>query len=104
SPATANHFPAFAGLRKRSSNMSELLAKFEAGELIALVAVIGGTLIAIISVIAYQWGKVRVAEMETGLKQQMLDKGMSAAEIEQIMKVTKTPTDTKVGLVQMMIE
>ena len=84
--------------------MWELLAKFEAGELIALAAVIGGALIAIFAVVSYQWGRVRVAELETSLKQQMLEKGMSADEIEQVMKTTKAPTDTKVGLVQMMIE
>ena len=84
--------------------MLELLNKFEPGELIALTAVVGGALVAIIAVVSYQWGKVRVAELDSALKQQMLEKGMSADEIEQVMKVTKAPTDTKVGLAQMMIE
>jgi hypothetical protein len=89
---------------RRGPNMSELLGKFEAGELITLAAVVGGALVAIIAFVSHQWGKVRVAEMDTALKQQMLEKGMSAAEIEQVMKVTKAPTETKVGLAQMMIE
>lgn len=66
--------------------MSEFLAKFNGGELIGLVAVLVGPLIAIVAVLATQWRRVRVAEMEGALKQQMLDKGMSAAEIEQVMR------------------
>jgi hypothetical protein len=66
--------------------MSEFLAKFSGGELIGFVAVVGGLLVAVISVVATQWRKVRVTEMEATLKQQMLDKGMTAAEIEQVMR------------------
>lgn len=65
--------------------MNETLARFSPGEIIALVAVIVGPLIAITAIITTQWRRVRVAEMEATLKQQMLDKGMSAAEIEQVM-------------------
>ena len=68
--------------------MSEFLAKFSGGELIGLVAVLVGPLIAIVAVLATQWRRVRVAELEGALKQQMLDKGMSAAEIEQVMRAS----------------
>ena len=66
--------------------MEEFLAKWNAGEFIGLVAVLIGPMIAVVAIIASQWRRVRIAEMEGGLKQQMLDKGMSAAEIEQVMK------------------
>jgi hypothetical protein len=66
--------------------MDELLAKLSAGQLIGLVAVIMGPLVAIVAVIASQWRRVRIAEMDAALKQQMLDKGMSAAEIEQVFR------------------
>ncbi len=66
--------------------MFDFLADFSPGQLIGFVAVVGGLTLAGIAVIATQWRRVRVAEMHACLKQQMLDKGMSAAEIEQVMK------------------
>jgi len=65
--------------------MEEFLFKFNAGEFIGLAAVIVGPMIAVVAIIATNWRRVRVAEMEGALKQQMLDKGMSAAEIVQVM-------------------
>ena len=66
--------------------MSEFLDKFNGGQLIGLVAVLVGPLIALVAIAASQWRRVRIAELEAALKQQMLDKGMSAAEIEQVMR------------------
>lgn len=78
--------------------MSELLARFSGGELIGLVSVLGGMLIAIVAVVTMQWRRVRVAEFEAGLKQQMLDKGMSAAEIVQVMSAgSGSRSDSRVG-------
>jgi hypothetical protein len=65
--------------------MFEFLSRFNGGELIGLTAVTGGLLIAISAILASQWRRVRIAEMDASLKQQMLDKGMSAAEIAQVM-------------------
>jgi SOS response regulatory protein OraA/RecX len=72
--------------------MEEFLAKFNAGQFIGLAAVIVGPMIAVVAIIASQWRRVRIAEMEGALKQQMLDKGMSAAEIEQVMKAGQEPS------------
>ena len=88
--------------------MSEFLAKFSSGELIGFVGVIGGLLVAAIGILATQWRHVRVAELEAGIKQQMLDKGMSAAEIEQVMNAgaasaPAAPLD-KGALVQQLID
>ena len=69
--------------------MSELLDKFNAGQLIGLTAVMIGPLIAIVAIITGGWRSVRVAELEASLKQQMLDKGMSAADIEQVMQANQ---------------
>ena len=74
--------------------MEEFLFKFNAGEFIGLVAVLVGPMIAVVAIIATNWRRVRVAEMEGALKQQMLDKGMSAAEIEQVMKAGQEPSWT----------
>lgn len=68
--------------------MSEFLAKFNGGELIAMVAIVCGCLtgciIAVTGIIAGNWHVTRQAEMEASLKQQMLNKGMSAADIAQV--------------------
>ncbi|MBM3997515.1 MAG: hypothetical protein FJ303_25720 [Planctomycetes bacterium] len=94
--------------------MSELMAKFSPGEFIALAAVVMGPLIAITAIIATQWRQVRITEMKIILKQQMLDKGMSPAEIEQVMSVgnaalasvgpTGNPEADRVALAQRMID
>ena len=96
--------------------MSEFLAKLSGGEIISLTAVLVGPLIAVVAIIMTQWRRVRVAELEATLKQQMLDKGMSAAEIEQVMRASLEPGRTvqiastgneaadKAALVQRMVD
>ena len=76
--------------------MSEFLSTLNGGQLIGLVAVILGPLIAITAIIASQWRRVRIAEMEASLKQQMLDKGMSAAEIEQVMRSSSEASEKEI--------
>jgi SOS response regulatory protein OraA/RecX len=71
--------------------MSELLSKLNGFGIIALVVVVGGILATVISHIATQWRKVRLAEIAGALKQQMLEKGMSPAEIEQVLKADQRP-------------
>ena len=63
--------------------------EFQPGQLIGLVAVSGGLVVAAIAIIASHWCRVRLGEIEASLKQQMLEKGMSAAEIEQVIKADK---------------
>src|SRR5262245_47292123 len=66
--------------------MWQLLDKLEGGEIIGFVAVLGGLLTGILAVLAAHWRSVRLAELEASLKQQMLARGMSAAEIEQVLR------------------
>jgi hypothetical protein len=89
----------------------EFLDKFNPGEIIALAAVILGPLIVITAIISNQWRRVRVAEIEGALKQQMLDKGMTAAEIEQVMRASKgkasvsgDESEDRAALVQRMVD
>lgn len=91
--------------------MSEFLARFSSGEIIGLVAVIIGPTIAIAAIVCTQWRRVKIAEMEACLKQQMLEKGMSAAEIEQVLganqrKIASTGNESldKAALVQRMVD
>jgi hypothetical protein len=58
-----------------------MVPTFDAGEFIGLVAVVGGLLIGITVILAGAWQKVRRAEMAAALKQDMLNRGMSAEQI-----------------------
>ncbi len=69
--------------------MSELLDKFTPGHVIGLVATIGGILGWIITTVAAQWRKVRVAELDAALKQEMLERGMGPAEIDQVLRANR---------------
>jgi len=78
--------------------MLEWLAQQNAGMLIPLVAITGGVGIAIISVVASAWTRVRRAELQARqaeadsvLKQQMIERGMSAEEIERVLAAGQSP-------------
>lgn len=53
-----------------------------------LVPVGGSLLVAAIAIGASAWRKVRIVELEIGLKREMLDRGMSAEEIERVLQAT----------------
>jgi hypothetical protein len=69
--------------------MIELLSKFDPEELLGLflggTAIVGGLLCGIIGIIAGTWQKVRRAEIAAALKQDMLNRGMSAEDIRTIL-------------------
>jgi biopolymer transport protein ExbB/TolQ len=51
---------------------------------VALASVLVGMAIAVVWIIAHQWRKARVAAYNARLKQLMLERGMSASEIERV--------------------
>ncbi|HEV3263357.1 MAG TPA: hypothetical protein VG013_41360 [Gemmataceae bacterium] len=68
--------------------MTDLLSKFDAGELIGLVAVVGGLLCGIMGIflgVYFQGQRTRRAEIAAALKQDMLNRGMSADEIRTVL-------------------
>jgi hypothetical protein len=65
--------------------VEEFLAKFNAGELIGLVAVAGGLLVGLVAVVMGCWENIRRAELTATLKRDMLNRGMSADEIRTVM-------------------
>ena len=65
--------------------MSEFLSKFDGGELIGLVAVAGGLLCGVVAILWGAWNKTRRAEIAAALKQDMLNRGMSAEEIRTVL-------------------
>jgi hypothetical protein len=91
--------------------MSELLSKFDSVYLIPLTAIVVGCLTGIICKISDNWRKVRVSEMEFALKQDMLQRGMSADEIDRVLAANssgkrrsgrcgswKTPSEAESGV------
>jgi hypothetical protein len=70
--------------------MFETLATINPGALIALVAILSGALIAIIAVLAGNWAGVRRTEVDAALKQDMLNRGFSAADIERVLRASST--------------
>jgi hypothetical protein len=66
--------------------MLEFLSRWDAGELIGLIAVVSGALIAITAILSGQWRRVRQTEIEASLKHDMLARGLSAEDIERILK------------------
>jgi hypothetical protein len=72
--------------------MMELLAKFSPGQLIGLVAVVGGLLCPITAIIARHWFMMR----QLTLKQDMLSRGMSAEEIRQVLEAGSTSSRREV--------
>jgi len=78
--------------------MHEFLDKFSGIQLIGLVAVVGGLLYAAIAVVVNQWRRVRIAETEAAIKQQMLDRGMTADEIEKVMLASREPMESRAAV------
>jgi hypothetical protein len=70
--------------------MTDFLSRFNAGELIAFVSVAGGLLVAATAIIAGTWQKTRRTEIMAALKQDMLNRGMSADEIRSVLEAGST--------------
>jgi hypothetical protein len=66
--------------------MGEFLSKVDGGELIAIVSICGGMLIALLCIMAGVWHKVRAEQIAADLKKDMLDRGMSADEIKTVLE------------------
>jgi hypothetical protein len=66
--------------------MVEFLSKVSAGELIAIISIVGGLVCGTIVMIGDYWYKIRKAELQARLKQDMLDRGMSVDEIRDVLE------------------
>jgi hypothetical protein len=65
--------------------MVEVLSKFDSGELIGLVAVLGTFGCGALGIIMGVGYAIRKMELAAGLKKAMLERGMSAEEIRMVM-------------------
>jgi biopolymer transport protein ExbB/TolQ len=68
------------------------LSRFNNGEVIALVSVAGGLLVAIVAIIGHYWHEIRRNEIAGALKQEMINRGMTADQIRMVLDAgEKTP-------------
>jgi len=66
--------------------MYELLSKMEPGQLIGLVAVVGGLVCGIVAIVMGVGLEIRRVELAAALKKDMLERGMTAEEIRVVME------------------
>jgi hypothetical protein len=71
--------------------MIELLSRFEPGEMIGLVAVSGGLLCGLVAIIMGIWHEHRKTEINAALKQDMLNRGMTADDIRVVLDAGMPP-------------
>ena len=76
--------------------MYEYLMRFSPWEMIVLVSIVGGLFVIIFAVAGDFWHRVRKVEIETKLKQDMLDRGMSAEEIRTVLDAGKNNSFAKI--------
>ncbi len=68
--------------------MSEFIAGLGKGNIFWLLVIGGGVIYGVVYCIVQSWRRVRITEIEATLKQQMLDRGMTAEDIERIMRAS----------------
>ena len=56
------------------------------------------TIMSVASTATYYWHKVRRAEIEASLKHEMIERGMSAAEIERVLQAPSRSTCKKAAV------
>jgi len=73
--------------------MTEILGKLDGGEilglcgiLLGLMGLVGGITVAITKVVASHYRRTQLDEMEATLKMEMIQRGMSAGEIKQVLE------------------
>jgi hypothetical protein len=66
--------------------MSEVLSRLNGGEMIGLVAVSGGLLCGLVAIFMGIWHEHRKSEINGALKQDMLNRGMSAEDIRTVLE------------------
>jgi hypothetical protein len=77
--------------------MSDLLWRLDGGELVGLFSAVGGLTVTAIAVLAFCWAiarraeyRARQVEIESALKQDMLNRGMSAEDIVRVLNAGHT--------------
>jgi hypothetical protein len=77
--------------------MLNMLATSEASAAVAIVTMSGGILVALVYVIAFNMRRVRENAYNARLKQMMIERGMSADEIERVINAQPRGTHNRGG-------
>jgi hypothetical protein len=76
----------------------ELVDRLGSGQLFVLLIITLALASGIVKCIADQWRKVREAEMEAALKQDMLNRGMSAQEIQMVLSAKGSKASCEINV------
>jgi hypothetical protein len=66
--------------------MNEFLSKFRSDEIIGMLTIVGGLIFLLVSIVGYYWHKIHKTSVHAALKQDMLNRGMSAEEIKTVLE------------------
>jgi hypothetical protein len=83
--------------------MREMLSRWPSRHVLALVALVGmfggatliGLTAVVLSLLTHHERETQRTELEASLKQEMINRGMTAAEIDQVIRSTVNPWDTR---------
>lgn len=73
---------------------TDLIRRLLDPDTLALVLIFGGGMVVgLVGIIAYHWRRLRQTEIETEMKREMLNRGMSAEDVERVIKASASPAD-----------
>jgi hypothetical protein len=75
--------------------VDHLFNKFNTGEILALFSGIGFFIIVALFIVCMAWYYYHKLQVEAALKQDMLDRGLSADQIQQVLQAAPEPTPSK---------
>src|SRR5262245_15274192 len=64
--------------------MPDFLQRMDGGEILGLVAILGGVLVVIVAIVMGVWSSIHWAAHQAALKREMLARGMSIDDIERL--------------------
>lgn len=70
--------------------IEQFISKLQPHDLVAVLVLTLGAVIALVAIVATQWRMHKRTEVEAALKQEMLARGMSAEDIERVIKAGAT--------------
>jgi hypothetical protein len=65
--------------------MFEAIFEKQPSLIVPALSLIGGTMVSIVWILAHYWKRVQQIHVESSLKQDMLNRGLSAADIERVL-------------------
>lgn len=73
--------------------MFDSLVSQQPALLVPILSVIGAALVFLVWIIAHYWAAIRRVELEAGLKREMLNRGLAAADIERVLMASSAGRD-----------